>query len=448
MDFKQINIKAAIYMVCLLVLAFLTFYFVFVSDYWLMSIWTGALVLAFLVLILRLIQKPESALKNFLMEIKHGEFKNTYISKPHKDDLSFAFGQIMDVYRNLRIQKETNYLYLQTVVEHVDTALLCMDEHENIVLSNRAAHDLFNRSKLNDLSVIEKNDSDLAGLCRSLKQQNKALYKYTSGGVQHNLSIRMVEFKLGELPYKLISFQDIKTELEEQELDSWKKLVKVLTHEIMNTAIPISTLASVINQMFLDDGGKAKSLKDFDDDDHKDILHSLQTIEKRSKGIVDFVKATKSYTSIPEPQMETVSLNTLVENVISLFMPGIEGNNIVLKPDFTKQQTHIHADPKLIEQVLINLFKNAIEALLGVNTPAISIAIKKSPDGRAQLTISDNGCGMSPETLENIFVPFFTTKKEGSGIGLSLSKQVMHMMGGSIYVSSEMGFGTTIKLVF
>ncbi len=399
-------------------------------------------------MLLRLIQKSESTLKNFLLEIHHGEFKNTYLSTSRRDDLAKAFEQIMEVYRNLRIEKEANYQYLQTVVEHVNIALLCFDKEKNIVLSNRAAQSLFNRSLLTNISVVARINNELADLCKTLKSGQKSLFQYSSNGIPHNLSVQAIEFKLKDDQYKLVSFQDIKAELEEQELDSWKRLVKVLTHEIMNTAIPISTLASVINEMFVDENGNDKMLKDFKQEDQEDIRHSLRTIEKRSKGIVDFVKATKSYTSIPEPQLENISLNYLIENVISLLRPEIENKKIDLDVEFVKHQRYTLADPKLIEQVIINVLRNSIEALAGTQNPKITIKYSHTPLGRTQVIISDNGSGMEPETLENIFVPFFTTKKEGSGIGLSLSKKIMHIHGGSIYISSELEIGTIINLVF
>ena len=447
MEFKRIKIKALVYLILLLAAAFLTFYFIWVSDYWLVSIWTGLLVIVFSILLLRLVQKSESSLKNFLQEIHHGEFKNKYLSISPHDDLTIAFEQIMEVYRNLRIEKEANYQYLNTVVEHVNIALLCFDKNEKIVLSNQAAQLLFNRSILTDLSVIEKINIELAILCRSLKSGQKSLLKYESNGIPHNLSVQAIDFKLKEIDYKLISFQDIKAELEEQELDSWKKLVRVLTHEIMNTAIPISTLASVINQMFVDENGNDKMLKDFIKEEQDDIRHSLQTIEKRSKGIVDFVKATKSYTSIPEPQFEEIYLDKLIDNVISLHKPEIENRKIKLYVDFPKRASITQADPKLIEQVIINILRNAMDALYKIQEPGIDIKITRSLSGKTQVQFSDNGCGMNSETLENIFVPFYTTKKDGSGIGLSLSKKIMHLHNGSIYVSSDLGIGTTINIV-
>ena len=264
-------------------------------------------------------------------------------------------------------------------------------------------------------------------------------------GELKNLSLRATEFILKNNHYKIVSIQDIKSELEEKEVESWQKLIRVLTHEIMNSAIPISTLSSVISQMLEDEQGNPLPLSDLEDDISEDVLGGLKTIESRSKGLVKFVDAYKSLTKIDPPKFETVSLKKLVADITKLLKPDLDGRQIELSIEIDKSHK-VKGDSELLAQVLINLLKNAMEALEDMKG---KIAIEsKILGGRTVLALSDNGPGIEPDILENIFVPFFSTKKKGSGIGLSLSRQIMRLHKGSIAVQSKLGVGTTFVLTF
>ena len=262
-----------------------------------------------------------------------------------------------------------------------------------------------------------------------------------------SLSIQATEFKIRTKAYKLISLQDINTELEQQELESWKKLVRVLTHEIMNTAIPISTLSNVINEMFEEENGQEKAWEKFNEKEQQNIKRSLTTIEKRSQGIVDFVRATKSFTHMARPKFELVSVNEWVKSVLALYKPEFEQKNISAEVTLLNADNKLKLDQNLMEQVLINLIRNSIEAMEDQANAHVKLELKRTEENRIQLILSDNGKGMNAAVLENIFIPFFTTKKEGSGIGLSLSKQIMQIHGGNIYVSSTENEGTEFSLI-
>ncbi len=216
----------------------------------------------------------------------------------------------------------------------------------------------------------------------------------------------------------------------------------------MNTAIPISTLASVINQMLVNESGEVKKLHDLTLEEEDDLKASLKTIEKRSKGMVDFVRVTKSYTNIAHPQIKNVDICDLISRVIDLHQPELEEKRI--KVNWTKKiaPIYLNLDAKLIEQVLINLLRNSIEAVEKIDDPKINLRLETNNRGQTFIHIIDNGCGMNMETLENIFVPFFTTKRNGSGIGLSLSRQIMKMHHGIIEVNSIEGEGTKVTMCF
>lgn len=424
-------------------------YFAISSPFWLLSGWAFLLTITFSVLIFRQSEKNKRDLYNFISSITYGEFKNTYTSHRKNDELTQAFDDLISVYRNLSTEKEKNHLFLQTIVEHINMAILCFDKNGDIVILNEAAKQFFNKSYIINLGVIKRFDSPLSEIISEIKNGQKKLYKFSRYGNTHNVSIHATEFKLQDNPYKLVSIQDVRFELEEQELDSWRKLVRVLTHEIMNTAIPISTLAGVTNQFLFNADGKEKDLALLNQEDQNDLRHSLKTIEKRSKGMVEFVQATKSYTNMPIPNFEQINLRHIVESVISLLKPSFEDRGIRVKLESDTHIPEMKLDAKLIEQLLINIIKNSTEAFeekddLKVN---ISITVLHSQN-KIVLEISDNGPGIDPDIMDTVFVPFYTTKKEGSGIGLSLSKQIMRLHGGSIQLSSELDKGTEVKLIF
>ena len=447
MDFKRFRIKVIFLLVLILAFSFISMYIAITTQHWKISVWLFIPVVISIVSIIRLFETTKRELYEFLLEITHGDLTKSYKSRRKNDELREVFEQIMTVIKKLRYEKEINHQYLQTIIEHVNIALLCFDENGKIVLTNMAFKKLVNRSIINDTDMLSKINFELYNVCNSLKSGLKSLVKIESEGQLQNLSVQATEFKISDINYKLISLQDINLELEKQELDSWKKLVRVLTHEIMNTAIPISTLSNVINEMFVDDKGMDKPWSDFDEKDQQNLKHSLITIEKRSKGIVDFVQATKNYTKVAKPNFEFVSVTEVVKSVLALYKPEFESQNINVSLKFLIKDKQLKIDQNLIEQVIINILRNAIDAKNNSIKPELKIEIKNTEEARTQILFQDNGKGMSMDVLENIFVPFYTTKKEGSGIGLSLSKQIMHMHGGSIYVSSKEGVGTTVTLI-
>ncbi len=446
MNFNFLRIRLVIFILLLVISSIAAVYFLFMSEFWLISVWCSAFVILFSVLIVKSSEKSKRDLLNFVNAIVYDEFQNTYASKRKGNDLDKAFEALSQVYKKLRIEREENHLYLKTIIEHINLALLCFDEHKNIVIINDAAYKFFERKLVVNIATIQRFDSGLSGIIENIKGGQKKLYKFVKDGNLYNISIHATEFKMHDEPYKLISIQDVRFEMEEQELDAWRKLVRVLTHEIMNTAIPISTLAGVTNQLLLDEKGREKDLTNLDDEDQTDLRHSLKTIEKRSRGMVEFVKATKSYTNMPLPKFEKADIKLLLEDVIKLLKPGLE-KDIDFSIVSADHVPLISIDVKLIEQLFINLIKNAIEAIPVKSKGKIKIELFKK-QSHLRVKITDNGNGMDAETLENIFVPFYTTKNEGSGIGLSLSRQIMKLHGGEISVSSILNEGTKIELRF
>lgn len=266
---------------------------------------------------------------------------------------------------------------------------------------------------------------------------------YTESDMIH-LIVYATEFKMRDQLYKLVSIQNIQSELEENELEAWQKLIKVLTHEIMNSVTPISSLASTVNNML----GKSGHQHELEKEQISDIKEAVKTIEKRSAGLIDFVESYRNLTKIPKPNFEIISIHQLFNRIENLLKSDIEKNAIDFNKITNPATLEITADPSLIEQILINLILNSIHALNNVRDKKIKISGELSSRGRVILKVIDNGPGIPEEIQEKIFIPFFSTKKDGSGIGLSLARQIMRVHGGNIRVTSKPHKETVFSLTF
>lgn len=419
------------------------------TYFWLVSVWLLLFFCLSVYELIRYLERVKYDLTSFLISIRQKDFSGNYsqkLSSKHDLNLYAAFKTITREFQQLRKEKESNYHFLQAAVEHSTVPMLSYKENDGkVILMNDAARTLFKRPFLNNVEALKKTNTQLLQILKKLKSGEKELLKTTIGNEFLNLSISAKELKLDDIWYKLVSFQNIKAELDEKELESWQKLIRVLTHEIKNSAIPISTLTEVINQMITENDGSLKDLSRLDSEDLNDLKVGIKTVEKRSKGLVSFVNAYGELARVPKPKLQQLAVKELINDVLALLKGDLQKNNV-------KYQTHLQsytilADRDLIEQVLINLIKNAREAMVHAQHPSIKITSSKY-QGKIIIAIEDNGPGINHETLENIFIPFYTTKKHGSGIGLSLSRQIMRAHKGNLTVSSGPSGGTTFYMQF
>ncbi len=396
--------------------------------------------------IFRQIDRTNNDLTRFLQSIKYSDFSQTFSSKKlgkSFDKLSESFNQVMDQFRKTRGEKEEQNRYLHTVLRHVGVGLIAFDTTGKIEFINPAARKILGINTVSHLNILDQFDKSLSLKMIELKAGERSTIKIYDETDVVQLVVYATEFKMRDTQYKLVSLQNIQSELEEKELEAWQKLIRVLTHEIMNSVTPISSLSSTVNQMLTN--GNADNL----DEEHiSDIKSAVNTIHRRSEGLINFVENYRSLTKIPKPNFEIFPISGLFDRIEKLLSNELKRENITLKKYVEPASLELTADPSMIEQILINLIINSIHALQVQEKRSITVKASLSNKGRVLIKVSDNGPGITEDVQEKIFIPFFSTKSNGSGIGLSLARQIMRSHRGNIRVSSILNEGATFTLVF
>ncbi|MCB9316504.1 MAG: GHKL domain-containing protein [Lewinellaceae bacterium] len=389
-----------------------------------------------------LVEKTNSEIANFLLNIKYDDYTATYTTQ--EPDQSFkklygAFNVITDKFRDIRQEKEAQFQYLQAIVEHVDTGLICFDKEGQTLLMNRSLQRLLHKSYFPDLRSVERFNQALFDAMEDLQPGERQLVKLVVNNQMLQLAVRTTILKLKNGEYHLYSIQNISAELEEQEVHSWQKLIRILTHEIMNSVTPVTSLAATASDM-------VSKFSTFDVDAADDIRTAVNAIKKRSEGLLHFTETYRQLTRIPEPQFQAVNPEDLLDGVCTLYKPTFAEKGITVEKKYAPTQLSIQADPELLEQVLINLVKNAIEAVEGLENPVITLGVAKDSEGVVVIQVADNGAGVPEDLQEQIFMPFFTTKNDGTGIGLSLCRQIVQLHKGSLSVVSAANAGAVFLI--
>ncbi len=384
----------------------------------------------------------------FLLSIKHNDFsinfKGSKIGKSF-EELHDAMDGIIQTIESSKIEKEAQFHYLRLVVSNINIGIISLENNENIVLMNKPAEKTLGVQGINNWNILKEKRPKFVSDIESIGDQGRKLMELQTNDDPFTLSVDVNSMKMLDKSYKLITFQDIRGEIEQKEIEAWHKLIRILTHEIMNSVTPISSLTETMESM-LGVNGETKKASDLDDETIEDLRFSLKTIHRRSDGMLSFIDDYRKLTKVAKPKLDTVPIDHLFISIKGLLKGEMENAGIQFSVDI-KEVESISLDASLIEQVLINLIKNSTHALESVDRP--SIELKAYSDGnKSIIEVKDNGKGIGEKELREIFVPFFSTKKNGSGIGLSLSKQIMHLHGGQIKVRSEVGKGTSFYLVF
>jgi nitrogen fixation/metabolism regulation signal transduction histidine kinase len=396
----------------------------------------------------RFTSQTNRKLTRFLESVKYSDFISGFTSDNKLGssfrELNVAFNEVLEAFRKARSEKEEHWQYLNTIVQQVRTGILSFDTDGNIQLMNANAKRFIGMANVKNIHELEKYNLKLYQALQEVQPGRSTLYKSST---EFLLTLQATELRIRGNTVKLITLQNIQNELQRQELEAWQNLTRVLRHEIMNSITPISSLTSTLREILDHELIKKDHTYELKAEGADDLRDGLETIENRSKGLIKFIDAYREYTSLPQPKLKTVGVKALIEKVSQLLKPELKKTNIRFSALCESEYLTVQADEEMIEQVLINLIKNAIEA--NDQSENARIEVKGTyTENAVIITITDNGPGIIPEAIDRIFVPFFTTKKTGSGIGLALSRQIMQMHNGSLTVTSEPYVKTTFTLRF
>lgn len=429
---------------------FLFCFFTFSSGDWIYAVLFFFISAYQVKLLVDYLDRSNENIASFLDSIRFDDLSYSFKTKsddPIVQRLHRELNEAMEKLRSARREKDSEYLFFKNIVMHVGIGLIIFREDGKIEIFNSAVRRLLKVNGAENIDDLKEVSEPLVQVFRKLKTGGRELFRLKIGDDIIQLSVYAIELTLRGENVKLISLQNIQSELEEKEMEAWQNLVRVLTHEIMNSVTPISSLAGIV-EAELQQHMATQQNGPLTQEQLQDIHLSLQTISKRSDGLIHFVKEFRSLTSIPKPKLATISVKTLLEELCMLHRKELMEKNIRLEISVYPEDLTISADKNMIEQVIINLLKNAIQSFEDHENRQITLNAYLTNKSRPVIAIRDNGTGIDPEALDKIFIPFFTTKKTGSGIGLSLSRQIMRQHQGTLTVKSTVGKGTEFFMRF
>ncbi len=431
----QVGLKAAF----VAAWAFALSWSVFTGQHVLWSVLLGVGLLFQIAHLIRYQNQITERINYFFESIRNEDFSQNF--EPHDKsaiirNLHQNMQLINEYIQQVKIDSQQQEHYFRALIEQVGTGILSFNEKGFVLHANQSLKKLFGLEQLTHLKQLEKVDEKLAQMLQQIQPNEQKLVQYTGKQGTTTLLIKSGAFKNQNNQLRLLSIQDINRELDEKELDSWLKLIRVLTHEIMNSIAPVTSLSESLSNYYQKDG-EPIGTTEVSDKLIQNTIRGLDIIKEQGKGLISFVESYRKFTRLPKPEKQLISVSDLLEN---------DHTRITVKRP--AEQLLVLADEKLISQVLINLVKNAVEALDKQETGEIELIGRETPVGQVEIIVRDNGPGIPADLMEEIFVPFFTTRENGSGIGLSLSRQIMRLHGGSLKASSVPGKETSFTLCF
>ncbi|MBN1999730.1 GHKL domain-containing protein [candidate division KSB1 bacterium] len=448
MVYKNFHLNAIVRIVFLCATIFLLLYLVQNTRLYASMIVVGFVLLYQMTGLFRFVESTNRKITTFLKSISFSDFSQNFHVEQRGttfDELNKVFNEVMSRIKQARVEKEEQYRYLQTVVQNIGIGLIIFRGNGEIDLINNAAKRLLRVRRVKHLDHLAETDPALPERFRRTKGGEQFLLKMTLDDQAFTYLVFVTDFIQQDRRFRLVTIQNIQTELEEKEMEAWQNLIRILTHEIMNSVTPVISLASTANSILEQ---HSVELEQECSDALTDIRDAIRTIKHRSEGLLQFVENYRKLTRVPKPEFEIFQVQELLDRVLPLFKANKQSKSVRISSSIIPPTLEMTADRNLIEQVLINLLKNAVEASIKSDNPKIEISAVMNDLGRPVIRVSDNGPGIEPHVIPNVFIPFFTTKPNGSGIGLSLARQIMRSHGGSLTVHSTPGEETVFTMVF
>lgn len=404
-------------------------------------VWIGLIIL-----LIKYVNKTNRSLTQFLDSLKYSDYVNTVADSGKSfKELNLSFNEIIRYVRLAELEKESTHHYLRQLLDQMPTGIIATDKKGRIELINRAGLNILEIDSLSNLSQLDNLQNNLSNDIFDLFSKKKKVISLQNDKQRKSILFNHREIIINQRKIQVLSFENIRSELDLEEGKAWQKIFRVLTHEIMNSIAPIRSLTNSVLQI-LSNENSAKSINQLSEDDINFAVTGLKSIDNRNKGLTNFVADFKKLTRIPEPKKKQVEINQFINDIFPLLQELCISKKIQISYNRLPKSSFILIDKEQITQVLINLVKNAVEA---TNSEDGRIEIKSaSGENHITLSIEDNGEGIPKEVLPEIFIPFFTTKKEGSGIGLSISRQIIRNHNGELKIISRQENGTRCEIFF
>lgn len=437
--------------VVFIVLLALGFAFAILKAYYLGTSILFLLIVLQTIFLIKFVNHTNRKIAYFFESIKNEDFTLRFPEQANVKslkELNQSLNMLNGMIQKIHLKNQAQEQYYLEIIRQADIGILTINSRGHILFANPKIEELFNYTPLNHIKQLAQVDEDLYTLFAELKPFERKLIKLTTERDKKQIAIKTTEMTLNKDAFLLVVAQDIHQELDENETDSWVRLIRVLTHEIMNSITPITSISDTILRYFKAEDGSLPANK-FGEGQLQNTVKGLEVIKEQGINLMDFVQSYRSFLSVPKPDKTLVNALNLLEKVKVLMGEELKSSDTIsFEIDVAPSDLELFIDEKQILQVLVNLSKNAFQALALHRRGNIQITAGMDAHGKKHIVVQDNGPGIAQELLDEIFVPFFTTKNTGTGIGLSLSKQIMHLHGGSLKVKSIPNEETSFYLMF
>jgi len=423
-------------------------YFFFDENYKLTTLFLVILVLLSIYLI-KYVNHTNRKIAYFFESIKNEDFTlrfPEYENVKSLKELNRSLNMLNEMIHKVHVQNQVQEKYYQEILKHADIGILTINNKGHILYANPRVEHLLNYTPLNHVKQLLQVDKGLYELFATLEPFQRKLIELTNEREKIQLTLKSTTVTVDNKNLLVVVVQDIQKELDEKEADSWVKLIRVLTHEIMNTITPITSISeSILNYYKKDDG--LIPVEELTEKHIQNTYKGLEVVKEQGNNLMDFVQSYRSFLNIPIPDKSLVEAQNLLQKVLVLINQE-NSNNIDFEIEVTPIDLGLFIDEKQITQVLLNLCKNGVQSIASQENGSIKITAGITTNGEKYITVWDNGPGIPPELMDEIFIPFFTTKNTGTGIGLSLSKQIVRLHGGSLKLRSIPNYETIFTLLF